>query len=67
MFSLLYFEHGYLGKYLSKQCSKLRFYFVHVPGAKRPKMMHKAICSCVTRYMNSFPSQEKHAHIDSLI
>ena len=34
------------------QCSKLRLYFVHLPGANTLKMVHPAICSCVTHYVN---------------
>ena len=41
------------------QCSKLRFYFAHLPGAK---MVYPSICSCVTHYINLFKSWEKHAH-----
>ena len=45
-----------------KQCSKLRFYFVHLPSALTPKMVHPAFCLCVTHYSNLFESWEKHAH-----
>ena len=33
------------------QCSKLRFYYVHLPDAT-PKMMLPANCSCATHYIN---------------
>ena len=51
-----------LNIYIYTQCAKLRFYFVHLPGAKTPKMVHPAINSCVTHYINLFKSWEKHAH-----
>ena len=38
--------------YKAMQCSKLGFYFVHLPGALTPKMVHPAICLCVTHYLN---------------
>ena len=44
------------------QCSKSRFYFVHLPGAKTPKMVHPAIWMCVACYINLFKNWEKPAH-----
>ena len=35
---------------------------MHLPGAKTPKMVHPAINSCVTHYINLFKSWENHAH-----
>ena len=46
----------------SMQCSKLRSYFVHLPGAKTSKMVHPAIFSCVTNYINLSKCLENHAH-----
>ena len=34
------------------QCSKLRFYIVHTPGAKVGKNVHPAVCPCVFPYKN---------------
>ena len=39
-------------KDIMTQCSKLRFCFVHLPGAKALKMVHPAINSCVTHNIN---------------
>ena len=33
------------------QCSKLRFYFVHMPGAQVAKTVHPAVCLCVLPYI----------------
>ena len=54
-------ETGKPGKW-KWQCSKLRFYYVHLPGAKTSKMMHPAICLCATHYRNLFKIEENHAH-----
>ena len=46
-----------------KQCSKLRFYFVHLQSAKTPNMVHLALCSCVPHYINLSKRWENHAHV----
>ena len=33
------------------QCSKLRFYFVHMPGAQVAKTVHPAVCLCLLPYI----------------
>ena len=40
-------------KDIMTQCLKLRFCFVHLPGAKALKMVQPAINSCVTHNINS--------------
>ena len=51
----------YLNILVFIQCSKLRFYFVHLPGAKTQKMVHPATCLCVIHYIYT-SRWEKHAH-----
>ena len=33
---------------------EIKVYFVHLPGAKTPKMVHPAMYSCVANYINLF-------------
>ena len=35
---------------------------MHPPGAKTPIMVHPAICSCVTHYINLSNGFENHEH-----
>ena len=40
-----------------------RFNFVHLPGTKTQKMVHPAIYSCGTHYINLFKSWKKHLKV----
>ena len=44
------------------QCLKLRFYLVHLRGAKTSHSMHMAICPCVAHYISLFKFWKNHAH-----
>ena len=59
---MFYFMSWLVYYYIVSQCSKLRFYFVHLPGAKTPHSVHPAICPCVAHCISLFKSWKRPAH-----
>ena len=52
----------YVQEWVANQCSKLRIFFLHAPGAQLEKIMHPAIFSCThSIHIKVFIMCKKHA------
>ena len=48
----------------SRLCSKLRFKFVHLPGAEVGKCVHPEFKSCVNRLRYTLNNRENGGHVE---